>query len=76
MENKTFDNGHNIIYSTNGLCRIEDIQLMSFISDEEKKVKVAKELYTQGKLSDDMMISLYREFKGIYRPLLWEIFRP
>ena len=43
---------------------------------KEKKVKVAKELYTQGKLSDDMMISLYREFKGIYRPLLWEIFRP
>lgn len=41
---------------------------------KEKKVKVAKELYTQGKLSDDMMISLYREFKGIYRPLLWEIF--
>ena len=43
---------------------------------KEKKVKVAKELYSQGKLSDDMMISLYREFKGIYRPLLWEIFRP
>ena len=43
---------------------------------KEKKVKVAKELYTQGKLSDDMMISLYREFKGIYRPLLWEIFIP
>ena len=43
---------------------------------KEKKVKVAKELYTQGKLSDDMMISSYREFKGIYRPLLWEIFRP
>ena len=42
---------------------------------KEKKVKVAKELYAQGKLSDDMMISLYREFKGIYRPLLWEIFR-
>lgn len=41
---------------------------------KEKKVKVAKELYSQGKLSDDMMISLYREFKGIYRPLLWEIF--
>ena len=43
---------------------------------KEKKVKVAKELYSQGKLSDDMMISLYREFKGIYRPLLWEIFIP
>ena len=43
---------------------------------KEKKVKVAKELYSQGKLSDDMMISLYREFKGIYRPLLWEVFRP
>lgn len=41
---------------------------------KEKKVKVAKELYSQGKLSDDMMISLYREFKGIYRPLLWGIF--
>ena len=41
---------------------------------KEKKVKVAKKLYSQGKLSDDMMISLYREFKGIYRPLLWEIF--
>ena len=43
---------------------------------KEKKVKVAKELCSQGNLSDDMMISLYREFKGIYRPLLWEIFRP
>ena len=43
---------------------------------KEKKVKVAKELYSQGKLSDDMMISLYREFKGIYRPLLREIFIP
>ena len=43
---------------------------------KEKKIKYARELYQQGKLSDDMMISLYREFKGIYRPLLWEIFRP
>lgn len=43
---------------------------------KEKKIKYARELYQQGKLSDDMMISLYREFKGIYRPLLWEIFIP
>ena len=43
---------------------------------KEKKIKVAKELYQQGELSDDMMVSLYREFKGIYRPLLKGIFIP
>lgn len=43
---------------------------------KEKKIKYARELYQQGKLSDDMKLSLYREFRGIYKPLLKGIFIP
>lgn len=46
------------------------------MKEKEKKIKAAKEAYQKGKLSEDMMVSLYREFKGIYRPLLMDIFRP
>ena len=32
-----FEIGQNVIYGTNGLCRVEDIKEMSFIAGETKK---------------------------------------
>jgi len=37
MKDIRFEIGQNVIYGTNGLCRVEDVREMSFITGEAKK---------------------------------------